>query len=97
MAIHRNYYHAGRSLTLELKMDSDDFGIIPSPLFHATGEVVLMTCIFSGTTAVIMPQWDVATRAEPSLVVKMAGCCHRGVAFDAMGDGAGRDTRRTRQ
>ena len=59
MAIHRNYYHAGRSLTLELKMDSDDFGIIPSPLFHATGEVVLMTCIFSGTTAVIMPQWDV--------------------------------------
>ena len=59
MAIHRNYYHAGRSLTLELKMDSNDFGIIPSPLFHATGEVVLMTCMYSGTTAVIMPQWDV--------------------------------------
>ena len=39
---------------------SEDFGIIPSPLFHATGEVVLMTCMYSGTTAVIMPQWDVA-------------------------------------
>ncbi len=59
MAIHRNYYHAGRSLTLELKMDENDFGIIPSPLFHATGEVVLMTCMYSGTTAVIMPQWNV--------------------------------------
>ena len=59
MAIHRNYYHAGRSLTLELKMDADDFAIIPSPLFHATGEVVLMTCMYSGTTSVIMSQWDV--------------------------------------
>ena len=42
MATHRNFYHAGRSLTLELKMDDNDVGIIASPLFHATGEVTLM-------------------------------------------------------
>ncbi len=61
MAIHRNFYHVGRSLTLELKMDENDVGIIASPLFHATGEVTLMNHIYSGTTSVIMPMWDVAT------------------------------------
>ena len=60
MAIHRNFYHVGRSLTLELMMDEDDVGIIASPLFHATGEVTLMNHIYSGTTSVIMPMWDVA-------------------------------------
>ncbi len=59
MAIHRNFYHVGRSLTLELKMDENDVGIIASPLFHATGEVTLMNHIYSGTTSVIMPMWDV--------------------------------------
>ncbi|WP_028321034.1 class I adenylate-forming enzyme family protein [Desulfatiglans anilini] len=58
MATHRNYYHAGRSLTLELKMNPDDVNIIPSPLFHATGEVVLMNGMYSGTPSIIMPQWD---------------------------------------
>ena len=58
MATHRNFYHAGRSLTLELKMDDNDVGIIASPLFHATGEVTLMNDVYSGTTSVIMPQWD---------------------------------------
>ncbi|MCK5679480.1 AMP-binding protein, partial [bacterium] len=61
MATHRNFYHVGRSLTLELKMDADDVGIIASPLFHATGEVTLMNHIYSGTTSIIMPMWDVAT------------------------------------
>jgi acyl-CoA synthetase (AMP-forming)/AMP-acid ligase II len=59
MAIHRNFYHGGRSLTLELKMDEEDVGIIASPLFHATGEVTLMNHIYSGTTSVIMPMWGV--------------------------------------
>ncbi|MEA1923000.1 MAG: long-chain-fatty-acid--CoA ligase [Pseudomonadota bacterium] len=64
MAIHRNFYHVGRSLTLELMMDEDDVGIIASPLFHATGEVTLMNHIYSGTTSVIMPMWDVALFLE---------------------------------
>jgi acyl-CoA synthetase (AMP-forming)/AMP-acid ligase II len=57
MVIHRNFYHAGRSLSYELKMDDDDFGIIASPMFHATGEVSLMNHMFSGTSSVIMPQF----------------------------------------
>lgn len=57
MVIHRNFYHAGRSLSYELKMDDDDFGIIASPMFHATGEVLLMNHMFSGTSSVIMPQF----------------------------------------
>jgi len=64
MATHRNFYHVGRSLTLELKMDADDVGIIASPLFHATGEVTLMNHIYSGTTSIIMPMWDVPTFLE---------------------------------
>ena len=59
MATHRNFYHAGRSMTLELKMDRDDVGIIASPLFHATGEVTLMNNMYSGTTSVILPAWSV--------------------------------------
>jgi acyl-CoA synthetase (AMP-forming)/AMP-acid ligase II len=39
-------------------MDQNDVGIIASPLFHATGEVVLMNDMFSGTTSVIMTMWD---------------------------------------
>ncbi len=64
MATQRNFYHVGCSLTLELKMDADDVGIIASPLFHATGEVTLMNHIYSGTTSVIMPMWDVPTFLE---------------------------------
>ncbi|MFH1139603.1 MAG: long-chain-fatty-acid--CoA ligase [Pseudomonadota bacterium] len=59
MAIHRNFYHTGRSLTLELRMDQDDVGVIASPLFHATGEVTLMNHFYSGTPSVIMPMWNV--------------------------------------
>lgn len=58
MGTHGNFYHIGRSLTLEMKTDGTDVGIVASPLFHATGEVVLMNCMYSGTTAVIMPAWD---------------------------------------
>ena len=58
MATHANFYHIGRSLTLEVKNDSNDVGIIASPLFHATGEVVLMNDIYSGTPSVIMGMWD---------------------------------------
>ncbi len=59
MATHRNFYHAGRSMTLELKMNRNDMGIIASPLFHATGEVTLMNHMYSGTTSVILPAWTV--------------------------------------
>ena len=58
MGTHANLYHVGRSLTLEMKMNQDDVGIVASPLFHATGEVVLMNDMFSGTTSVIMTMWD---------------------------------------
>jgi acyl-CoA synthetase (AMP-forming)/AMP-acid ligase II len=58
MGTHLNLYHIGRSLTLETRMDQNDVGIIASPLFHATGEVVLMNDMFSGTTSVIMTMWD---------------------------------------
>ena len=58
MGTHGNFYHVGRSLTLEMKMDQNDVGIVASPLFHATGEVVLMNDMFSGTTSVIMGMWD---------------------------------------
>ena len=64
MATHLNFYHAGRSLTLELRMDEQDFGIIASPLFHATGEVTLMNDFYSGTTSVIMPFWNVENFLE---------------------------------
>ena len=59
MASHLNFYHTGRSLALELRMDDDDMGVIASPLFHATGEVTLMNHMYSGTTSVILQQWDV--------------------------------------
>lgn len=58
MGTHANLYHVGRSLTLEMKMDQNDVGIVASPLFHATGEVVLMNDMFSGTPSVIMTIWD---------------------------------------
>ena len=68
MGTHLNLYHVGRSLTLEMRMDQNDVGIIASPLFHATGEVVLMNDMFSGTTSVIMTMWD--TEAFMRLVEK---------------------------
>ncbi len=58
MGTHGNLYHIGRSLTLEGKMDEKDVGIIASPLFHATGEVVLMNDMYSGTTSVILGMWE---------------------------------------
>lgn len=58
MVVHRNFYHVGRSMALEMDMDLRDVGIIPSPLFHASGEVVLMGDVFNGTPSVIMPRWD---------------------------------------
>lgn len=61
MASHLNFYHAGRSMTLEMRMDENDVGVIASPLFHATGEVTLMNHMYSGTTSVILPQWNVET------------------------------------
>ena len=64
MATHLNFYHTGRSLTLELRMDENDVGVIASPLFHATGEVTLMNHMYSGTTSVILPLWNVETFLE---------------------------------
>lgn len=61
MATHLNFYHTGRTLALELRMDENDVGIIASPLFHATGEVTLMNHIYSGTTSIILPMWNPET------------------------------------
>ncbi|TKB24329.1 hypothetical protein FCL47_19295 [Desulfopila sp. IMCC35006] len=58
MVGHRNLFHAGKSLSQEMKMGPDDVTIIPVPLFHASGQCLLMNSVFSGTPAVIMPSWD---------------------------------------
>ena len=59
IASHRNLYHVGRSMALELRMCPDDAGIIPVPMFHASGLVVLLNGVYSGTTTIIMPRWNV--------------------------------------
>jgi acyl-CoA synthetase (AMP-forming)/AMP-acid ligase II len=56
---HRNLYHVGRSMALELRMSPDDAGIIPVPMFHASGAVVLLNGVYSGTTTIIMSRWNV--------------------------------------
>lgn len=58
MVLHRNLYHAARSMNAELKTGAEDVGVIPTPLFHASGIVALMNGIFSGAATVIMPRWD---------------------------------------
>ncbi|GLI35078.1 class I adenylate-forming enzyme family protein [Desulforhabdus amnigena] len=59
MVLHRNFYHAGKSLAFEMKMEREDAAIIPTPLFHAAGLVILMNGVYSGISTVIMPRWDV--------------------------------------
>lgn len=59
MVTHRNFYHVGRSMALEMQMTCADTCIIPGPMFHASGVVVLMNGIYAGSTTVIMPRWDV--------------------------------------
>ncbi len=59
MVLQRNLYHVGRSTAQELRMERHDVGILPTPLFHASGLVVLMNGIYSGCTTIIMPSWDV--------------------------------------
>ena len=59
MATHQNFYFVGQSKTEVMKMREDDCGIVTTPLFHASGEVVLMTGIYSTMTTIIMPRWDV--------------------------------------
>lgn len=58
MALHRNLYHVAKSMNIEMEMEAEDVAIIPTPLFHASGHVVLMNGIYSGITTVIMPRWD---------------------------------------
>lgn len=60
MVSQRNFYHVGRSMALELRMAPDDRGIIPVPMFHASGAVVLLNGVYSGTGIVIMPRWQAA-------------------------------------
>jgi acyl-CoA synthetase (AMP-forming)/AMP-acid ligase II len=59
VATHRNLYHVGRSITLDLHIDINDVAIIPVPIFHASGAALLFNGIYSGTTSVIMPSWDI--------------------------------------
>ncbi len=58
MVTHRNFFHVGQSMSCELEMTEDDKGIITTPVFHASGMVVLMNGIYSGVPTVIMPRWD---------------------------------------
>jgi acyl-CoA synthetase (AMP-forming)/AMP-acid ligase II len=59
MVTHRNLYHVGRSMAREMKMNREDVGIIPTPLFHASGHVVFMNSVYSGAPSIIMTKWDV--------------------------------------
>ncbi|EKD38446.1 MAG: hypothetical protein ACD_75C00732G0010 [uncultured bacterium] len=59
MVTHRNFYHVGRSMAFEMGIGLDNVGIIPAPLFHASGLVVLMNGMYSGTASIIMPRWNV--------------------------------------
>jgi len=59
MAIHHNFHYVGQSMSQEMGTRMEDRGIITTPLFHASGEVVLMNGIYSATTTIIMPHWDV--------------------------------------
>lgn len=59
MVSHRNLYYVGQSMGLEMKLEKKDSGIVCTPLFHASGEVVLMGGMYSATPTLIMPQWDV--------------------------------------
>lgn len=56
---HRNLYHVGRSMALDLQTTVDDVAIIPVPIFHASGAGLLFNGIYSGTTTVIMPCWNI--------------------------------------
>ncbi|MFN2354482.1 MAG: class I adenylate-forming enzyme family protein [Desulfopila sp.] len=64
MVGHRNLYHVGKSMSLEMHMGPNDLGIIPVPLFHASGQCLLMSCIFSDIPSVIMPCWDIVKFME---------------------------------
>lgn len=64
MVTHRNLYHVGRSMALEMGIGLDNIGIIPAPLFHASGLVILMNGLYSGTASVIMPRWNVVEFME---------------------------------
>ena len=59
MATHGNFYHVGESMSQELNMGPDDSAIIATPLFHVSGEVILMNGVHSSTPTIIMPKWDV--------------------------------------
>jgi acyl-CoA synthetase (AMP-forming)/AMP-acid ligase II len=58
MVLHGNFYHVGSSQTVELKTTRDDVALIPAPLFHAAGMVILMDAVFNGATTIIQPRWD---------------------------------------
>lgn len=64
MVSHGNLYHVGRSMACEMASGPDNVGIIPAPLFHASGLVVLMNGYFGGTASVIMPRWNVVDFME---------------------------------
>ncbi len=59
IATHGNFYHVGESMAHELNMDREDTGIVSTPLFHVSGEVILMNGFYSSTPTIIMPKWDV--------------------------------------
>jgi len=58
MVSHLNLFHMGRAITIEMKTDTHDVGIIACPLFHVAGLEVLSNTMYCGATSVVMPQWD---------------------------------------
>ncbi|GKT09736.1 class I adenylate-forming enzyme family protein [Desulforhabdus sp. TSK] len=58
MVLHSNFHHVGRAQTVELRTTRDDVALIPAPLFHAAGMVILMDAVYNGATTLIMPNWD---------------------------------------
>lgn len=64
MVTHGNLYHAGHSMSLEMNMKEGDVGLIPVPLFHASGLCMLMNCIYSGFSTVVMPCWNIEQFSE---------------------------------
>ncbi len=59
MVTHRNLYNVGVGMSQVMQTTNDDVAIIPTPLFHASGEVILVNGIFDAIPTIIMPRWNI--------------------------------------
>lgn len=58
MMTHLNVFHHGRSVSITVGVDTDDIGIVASPLFHVAGTGCSWSDLYRGCTSVILPRWD---------------------------------------